>query len=76
MRACPPGTFLDEQRKANDPSSQSSLQAVPLPFWSSLSSYVGLLPNYGGSFTRSLMFPVGNTVHHHHQRMALPRVGF
>src|SRR5260370_37861481 len=32
MRACPPGTFLNEQRKANDPSPQSSCLAVPSPF--------------------------------------------
>src|SRR6266516_197949 len=76
MRACPPGTFLNELRKANDPSPQSSCLAVPLPFWSSLSSYVGLVPYYSGSFTRSLMFPVGNTVHHRHQRVTFPRVGF
>ncbi len=76
MRACPPGTFLNEQRKANDPSPQSSCLAVPVPFWSSLSSYVGLVPDYGGSFTRSLMFLVGNTVHRRHQRVTLLRVGF
>src|SRR6266568_6246341 len=76
MRACPPGTFLNEQRKANDPSPQSSCLAVPLPFWSSLLSYVGLVPDYGGSFTRSLMFPVGNTVHHRNQRVTFLRVGF
>src|SRR6266581_5542439 len=76
MRACPPGTFLNEQRKANDPSPQSSCLAVPFPFWSSLLSYVGLVPDYGGSFTRSLMFPVGNTVHRHNQRVTFLRVGF
>jgi len=45
-------------------------------FWSSLLSYVGLVPDYGGSFTRSLMFPVGNTVHHRSQPVTLLRVGF
>jgi hypothetical protein len=77
MRACPPSTFLNEQRKGERsfPSVQFSL-AVLLPFWSSLSSYVGLLPDYGGSFTRSLMFPVGNTVHRHHQRVTFCGVGF
>src|SRR5882762_3810207 len=56
------------------PSVQFSL-AVLSPFWSSLSSYVGLLPDYGGSFTRSLMLPVGNTVHHRNQRVTFLRVG-
>jgi hypothetical protein len=64
------------REKANDPSPQSSFLVMLLPFWSSLSSYVGLLPYYGGSFTRSLMLPVGNTVHRRHQRVALLRVGF
>ena len=77
MRACPPSTFLYEQRKGQRSflSVQLSL-AVPLPFWSSLSSYVGLFPYYGGSFTRSLMLLVRNTIHYRHQRVTFLRVGF
>src|SRR2546429_9756650 len=43
---------------------------------STLSSYVGLVPYYSGSIARSLMFPVGNTVHRHNQRVTFLRVGF
>ncbi len=77
MRACPPSTFLNEQRKGKRsfPSVQQYL-AVPLPFWSSLSSYVGLVPYYGGAIARSLMFPVGNTGHRRHQRVTFLSVGF
>src|SRR5712691_3046302 len=77
MRACPPSTFLCEQRKGQRSFLSVHLSlAVPLPFWSSLSSYVGLVPYYSGSIARSLMFPVGNTVHRRHQRVTFLRVGF
>ena len=63
------------REKANDPSPQSSLTGGAITLLVK-PVYVGVFPYYGGSFTRSLMFLVGNTVHHRHQRVTFPRVGF
>ncbi len=76
MRAYPPSAFLNEQGKGQQSFSSVQFSGGTVTILVKPVILRRLGTNYGGSFTRSLMFPVGNTVHRRHQRVTLLRVGF